>query len=88
MANKHTLDPEASIIVDTQTLDPESSTVIDSRTLDLEPSSEPLRHTAYRTQANALFCKNLTYQVLFTQPMYGRNNVNNFIPKMQMKAIQ
>ena len=71
MTDKETLDPEAGIVADSRTLDPESGTVTDNRILDLESSSDLLHHTAYRTQADALFRKNLTYQVLCTQPMYG-----------------
>lgn len=62
---------KASTVTDRRTLDPESSTVTDDRTLDPESSatrSDPLRHTSYRTQADALFRKNLTYQVPYTQP--------------------
>lgn len=66
-----TLDPESSTVTDNRTLDPESSNVMDKRTLDPESSasrSEPLHQTSYRTQADALFRKNLTYQVPYTQP--------------------
>jgi len=54
-----------------QTLDPESSNMSNSQTTDLESSTlhiDPLYHTSYQTQADALFRKNLTYQVPYTQP--------------------
>lgn len=79
------LDPEANIVADNRTMDPEPSTVTDSRTLDLESSSDPLHHTAYRTQADALFRKNLTYQVSYIQPIYGVCDVNNPISKCKMQ---
>ena len=43
----------------------------DSEALDnatAAADADPQRHTVYWTQADALFRKNLTYQVLTTQP--------------------
>lgn len=73
MKEKRPSDAESSIMAERHVLNsnPNASTVTDNRTSDPESSAiriEPLHHTSYRTQADALFRKNLTFQVPYTQP--------------------
>lgn len=58
--------PEPSNVMDSQNRDPGPSNAVDSRTLDVENNTTHdgvLHRTSYRNQADALFRKNLTYQV-------------------------
>jgi hypothetical protein len=49
---------------DPEALDNAAAAAVSAAAADAEPQGR----TAYRTQADALFRKNLTYQVLTTQP--------------------
>jgi len=67
------LNQRKSPMTNNQNLDLESSIVSNSQSMDLESnvvSIDPLYHTSYQTQADALFRKNLTFQVPHMQPYF------------------